>query len=141
MSTKMGFEGKLYYGVAGAEASVLIENCRDVNYNTEPDRGDTTTRGLGLAPPVKTSKVVAIGLSIEWTMIQKDNDATLEALRVAAAAGTPVALRTKDYVAAKGFDGDVTLSARKGEPIGGEQTVQFTAEPTDEAGRAPRAYV
>jgi hypothetical protein len=141
MGAKMGFEGKIFYGVAGGTGGTEITNSRDINYDLSPDKGDTTVRGAGTSPPIKTSRVTAIGVSIEWTMIQKDNDAVLEALKTAAAAGVPVAIRTKDYAAGKGFDGDCTLAARRGAPIAGEQTVQFTAEPTDEGGRAPQLYV
>jgi hypothetical protein len=61
----------------------------------------------------------------------------LEALRVAAAAGTPVALRGLDYTAGKGPDFDYNLEVSNGQPVNGEQTLQFTAEPTEEGGRIP----
>jgi hypothetical protein len=47
----------------------------------------------------------------------------------------------KDKAAGKGFNGDVTLECKEGLPLGGEQTYQFTATPTNEKGREPQAYV
>lgn len=140
MATKMGFEGRIYTGAFGSTATGEIGNSRDINYNMDVDRGDTTVRGTGSTPPIKTGRVVAFGVSIEWTMLVKTGDTILETLRTAAAAGTPVAIRTKDYAAGKGFDGDCELSVKHGKPLGGEQTLVFTAEPTDET-RAVSLYV
>jgi hypothetical protein len=140
MATKMGFEGVLYYGAAGSTAATQITNRRDVNYTIDNEKGDTTIAGAGSTPPIKTARVTAIVLSIEWTMLNRTDDTTLTALRTAAAAGTAVAIRTKDYSSGKGFDGDVILSQKDGMPIAGEQTFVFTAEPTDE-NRTPQAYV
>ena len=140
MAHKMGYEGLIYYGVAGSAAATQLTNVRDVSYNLEPDKGDTTQRGTGAAPPIKSGRVVAVGVSIEWTMLEKTTDTALEALKVAAFAGSPVAIRLKDYAAVKGYDGDCDLTAKKSEPIGGEQTWQFTATPNAEL-RAPQLYV
>jgi hypothetical protein len=137
MATKMGFHGKIYYGAAGSTASTEITNSRDINYNIETEKAETTVRGTGTNPPQKTEDVVAVGTSIEWTMLEKADDTTLEALKVAVATGAPMAIRTKSHASGKGFDGDATLSMRHGKPLKGEQTLQFTASPTDSAGRAP----
>ena len=56
-----------------------------------------------------------------------DNPAVIF-FRAAAATGAPIALRNKDYASGKGYDGDVTLGESEGEPLGGEQTLEFTAE-------------
>lgn len=140
-TVKMGFEGLIYYGAAGSTASTLITNSRDINYNMDHERGDSTVRGDGSAPPVQTQEVTAIICGIEFTMIDDTTDTTLEALKVAAAAGTGVAIRTKDHAAGKGYDGDCTISVQKGMPLQGEQTVQFTATPSRGYGRAPQPYV
>ena len=143
MGAKMSFEGELYYGAAGSTAGTKITNIAgDVTYDITPEKGDTTERGTGSATPINTSRVTALTISISWSMLQKAiaDDATLESLKVAAAAGTPVAIRTLDYAAAKGFDGDCVLTMKKGEPFKGAQTVEFTAEPTAESGRTPSLY-
>lgn len=136
----MGFEGVILYGAAGSTAATAITNSRDINYNFDTEKGDTTVRGAGTSPPKKTSRVTALNVTIEWTMLNKSDDATLESLRVAAYAGTPVAIRTKDYSSGKGFDGDCILDVQHGKPIAGEQTVQFTATPNDDS-RDPSLYV
>lgn len=138
---KMGFEGQIFYGAAGSTAGTLLENTTDINYNLEPERGNTTVRGDGSAPPITTEQVTIRGITIEWTMINDTTDASFEAMRVAAFSGSPIALRTKDYAAGKGFDGDVTLAATNGMPLNGEQTTQFTATPTRSEGRDPQLYV
>lgn len=139
--TKMGFEGQLYYGAAGSQASTLITNRRDITYKIGKETGETTTAGNGSAPPIGTARVTKRTVSIEWTMLEKSNDAQLEALKAAAAAGNPVAIRTKSFSTGKGFDGDCILEFDHGKPINGEQTIKFTAEPTDEGGRDPQLHV
>jgi len=138
--TKMGFEGLTYYGVAGTTGAVLITNIRDVSYSIDPEKAETTVKGNEVAA-LKTEQVVAIAMGMDFTMLDKTDDTTLTALRGAAAAGTPVALRLKDHTSGKGFDGDVTLAMERGQPYKGEQTFKFTATPTDESARAPQPYV
>jgi hypothetical protein len=132
MGTKMSFEGKIYYGVAGAEATNLLENTRDISYDLDPNKGETTVRGNGNSPPIGSSRVTEIGAKIEFTMLEKDTDAFLEAIKVAAAGGQPIALRTKSHVAGKGFNGDVNVGMKHGMPIKGEQTIVFTCDPNNE---------
>lgn len=137
---KMGFEGLIYRGTAGSTAATQITNSQDITISYDNEEGATTVRGDGSAVLINTSRVVAKTVSIEFTMLVKSDDTNLEALRVAEAAGTPVALRLKDYSAGKGFDGDVILSMQHGMPLKGEQTVRFTAKPNDD-NRAPQLYV
>lgn len=139
--TKMGYEGEIYYGVAGSTATTKITNSRDITISVDAERGDTTVRGAGAAPPVGTGQVTGVNFSCDWSMLEKSTDSTLEALKGAATSGTPVALRLKDHSAGKGFDGDVTLNMKKGKPLKGEQTIDFTAEPTGESTREPSLYV
>jgi hypothetical protein len=135
--TKMAFEGKLYYGVAGSTGATEITNCRDVTISWTTQTGDTTVRGDGAGPPVGSARVTRIDVEIQWTMLNKSDDVTLAALLTATAAGSPVAIRGKDYSSGKGPDYDVILSVQNGQPVNGEQTYQFTATPTEESGRAP----
>lgn len=137
---KMGFEGLIYYGAAGSTASGQLTNSQDITVSYDNEEGATTVRGSGSAVPINTSRVTAKTVSIEWTMLVKSDDTYLEALRTAEAAGTPVAIRLKDYSAGKGFDGDCILSMQHGMPLKGEQTVRFTAKPNDDT-RTPSLYV
>jgi hypothetical protein len=136
----MGYEGKFYYGTAGATAPNLVTNVVDLDYEKAPERGNTTTRGTGDNPPIITSRVTGVKPTITWTMKNKEGDAALIAFRAAAATGAPVALRTKDKGTGKGYDGDMTLSEKEGQPLNGEQTFEFTGEATEEL-RYPQLYV
>jgi hypothetical protein len=138
---RMGFEGKAYQGVAGATASTELTNSRDITYAVDPQYGDTTVRGAGTSPPISTSKVAARTLSIEITMVHDTADTAVVAMLTAAYAGTPVAIRTKDYSSGKGYDGDCSISASQPFPLAGEQVITFTATPTRDEGRDPSAYV
>lgn len=138
---KMGFEGLLYYGVAGSTASTLITNCKDITVSRDVERGNTTVRGDGSVAPIETEQVTIRKLSIEFTMLNDSTDATLESLRAAVAAGSEVALRGKDYSAGKGPDADFTLSQSDPWTLNGEQAITFTATPSRGSGREPQIYV
>lgn len=141
MSKKMGFEGKAYYGVAGTTGATELGNSRDISFTLATEKGDTTVRGTS-GIPKKTSQVTSLAMDgIEITMLNDPSDTALEAMRVAAAAGTAVAIRLKDYAAGKGFDGDCSLEISHPFPLAGEQVVTITCTPTDEAGRAWSPYV
>jgi len=137
----MGFEGLLYIGAPGATASTLLTNCTDVTYNFDFDTGKTTIRGDGTVIPIETEDVTLRKASIEWTMINDVTDVNLATVLAAATAGTAIAIRTKDNVAGKGFDGDMVCKMEHGEPLSGEQTYKITATPSRAAGRLPQLYV
>lgn len=126
---RMGFEGPIYFGSAGSTASTAIEESADWSYNITHERGDTTTRGAGSTPPISTFRVTGRVASITFQMKRKASDSTLASLLSAVAAGTTVAIRTKDNSSGSGFDGDVTLEVNQGTPLRGEQTLEFTCYP------------
>lgn len=138
---KMGFEGPIYYGVAGAQASSAIENSRDITYSLDTETGSTKVRGDGSSPPINTERVTGRVVSIDFQTIYKSDDSVVEAMLVASFAGTPVALRTKSYSSGKGYDGDVILKHKWNEPISGEQTIDWTATPNDDARAIAGLYV
>jgi hypothetical protein len=140
-NVKMGFEGQIYTGTAGSTGGMLLTNTGDINYNLDAEKGDTTVRGDGSSVPIKTDSITALGVQIEWDMIHDVTDSALSTLLTAAFAGTAVAIRTKDYAAGKGFDGDCSLTVQDGLPLKGQTTKKFTATPTREAGRMPNLYV
>lgn len=138
----MGFEGLAYYGVAGSTASTAITDTADISENLDMDTGNTTIRGDGSVPPIETEDVTIRKISFEIAFLLRSSDTVLEAMRVAAAAGSAIALRTKDYAAGKGYDGDVIVKTMAhSKPLRGEQTVGFTLTPTRSAGRTPQLYV
>jgi hypothetical protein len=139
---KMGFEGQIYFSATpGATAATLLQNVKDANYNLEVEKGNTTVRGDGSAPPIETEDVTIRKVTIDFTMIKDTTDTALEALLTALYAGTGVAIRMKDYSAGKGFDGDCTGTVGRGKPLNGEQTLQINLTPSRSYGRAPQLYV
>ena len=137
----MGFEGQIFTGAAGSEATELIENSRDITVGFDTENGETTVRGDSTGPPMKTERVCARVSSIEFEMTVHEGDTVLEDLLTACYAGEAVAIRTKHKISGKGFDGDCTLKNSHGKPLKGEQTIKFTCTPTREAGREPDPYV
>jgi hypothetical protein len=140
MTRLMGFQGQLLYGTAGSTATTVLTGCRDIKIPYSNTRAPSHGRGDGSAPPIVHERVTERKIGITFTMINNTADTALAALRVAAAAGTAVALRGRDYSAGMGFDGDFTLDMENGQPLAGEQTLDFTASPTDEAGRTLVPY-
>lgn len=138
--TYMGYEGELFYGAAGSTGATRVENCVDLSYETGTETGDTTVRGDGSGPPIVTSEVVVVDPTITFSMLNVNGDTVLAALLTAVAAGTLVAIRTKDHAAGKGFDGDCHLTKRAGKPLRGQQTIEFTAKPSKRH-RTPQLYV
>ena len=138
---KMGFEGLVYYGAAGSTAATQLQNTGDINYVLSHERGDSTVRGDSSAPPIKTESVTARVAAVEFQMKNYASDTSLEAIRVASAAGTAVAIRTKDHSAGKGFDGDCHVEVSHPYPLAGEQVVTITCTPTRDGGRMPSLYV
>src|SRR5690348_1949979 len=95
--TKRGYQGQLFYGTAGTTASTQITNCEDLDYDIDPEKAETTERGAGTNVPIKTERVVCLGVTITWKMYMKPADTTLAALVAAASTGAAVAIRTKSY--------------------------------------------
>lgn len=137
---RMGFEGKIYYGAQGSTAATEITNSRDITESFGTGKGETTTRGDGSAPPIETFQVTSRTYSIKWQMTEKSDDTTLAALKAAAVAGTPVAIRTKSYSSGTGIDMDVILEVENGKPYKGEATLDFTGTPNDD-NRTPQFNV
>ena len=133
---KMGFEGELFYGVAGSTASTRIPNSRDITETFDIDEGPTTERGAGSVPPLECTRVTGRKYGLEWQMVFKSDDTTLLALLAASVTGTPVAIRSKSFASGKGYDGDMNIKWKHGKPLKGEQTIDFTGSPNDDA-RAP----
>lgn len=136
--TRRGYEGILYYGTAGSSAATQVTNCEDLDYDTQPEKAQTTIRGDGSAVPINTERVVALSATISWKMQNRPSDTTMAALLAAARAGSAVALKTKSYSSGRGYDGDCTLSVKEGMPLKGMTMLEFTATPTDDEGRTPQ---
>lgn len=140
MAKRMGFQGIAYYGAAGSTASTQLTNSRDITYSLTTSKGNTTVRGDGSAPPIHYESVTERITSITIQMVNESTDAALEAMRVAAFAGNPIAIRLKDHSSGKGFDGDVILEESEPYPLNGEQVIDFTCTPNNNS-RSASLYV
>jgi hypothetical protein len=132
--TKLGPDGLLYYAVGGtATPSTVVNHIRDVTVKTDPTKADTSSRDSIM----DTEETVGLKVSIDFEMLNRTDNAVLTALLVAAAAGTAVALKTRDYSGGRGWIGDFELSVENGQPYRGDQTYKFTATPSSKHGRVP----
>ena len=111
MGVNYGLDAKLYRGTAGATASTEVKNVRDLNYDSEWQDEDISTRGS----PFELSGATMMKLAINWDMIANDADADLAAIRDAHETKTVLAFKVVDKTSGKGVDADflVMKCARK----------------------------
>jgi hypothetical protein len=138
MAKRMGLEAKLYYGGAGTTATTLATNVRDLSAPLSDEKADISDR----SSPIALYGPGMLDGSLSWESNWSDTDTFVQTLYAAATARTPVALRTKDFAAGKGWDGDfyITKSDVK-QPLKEGQKIDFEAFPTDLAGRTPQIYI
>jgi hypothetical protein len=130
---RMGWEGKIYTGDPGATAAFELQNARDITKSMAYSMGDTTTRGLGVGPPIETGRPSKRSPAVQWKMLDKEGDTLLVALLAASSAGTPVAIRTVNKAGGTGVDADFYITHSQGMPLDGEETIDFqTEKATDE---------
>jgi hypothetical protein len=125
---KLGLEGKLYYGDAGAMASNELKNAKDVTLNLESSEADITTRGNnGWRATVSALK----DASVEFELVWDTGDAGFTAIKNAYLNGTAIALAILDGVDGEGLDADFSITSfSRGEPLEEAMTVSVTAKPT-----------
>lgn len=128
---RLGFEGLLYYGVAGSEATSEIPGTRDISESFPKEMADTSKRPVGGGLVRNSEATAAVGYECTFQTLNDTGNATIAALKAAAIAGTPVAFRSKQYSTGTGFDGDVNVQMERGVPYKGEQTLDFTVTPYD----------
>lgn len=131
-ATKMGYEAQLFIGAAGSTPATQMTNCVDLEYNMDPETGDTSTRGDGTSVPVATEKVTGLKPEITFKALSRPSDTTLAALLAAAFTGGAMAARYKNHSSGKGYDGDVNVKVKNGAPLKGEQTFEFTLTANDQ---------
>jgi hypothetical protein len=142
MAKRMSLEAQLLYGTAGATATTLANNVRDLTAPKAPTASDISDRGSNVA----LYGPGQVDFSLQWESNWSDTDLFVQTLYAAAhaatIAGRIVALRTKDYSSGKGVDADFIVSkADHKQPLKEGQKVDFEAKPTDLAGRYPQLYV
>jgi hypothetical protein len=132
---RLGLEGKLYYGDAGALASNELKNAKDVTLNLESSEADVTTRGNnGWRATVAALK----DASVEFELVWDTGNAGFTAIKNAYLNGAAIALAILDDVDGEGLDADFSITSfSRGEPLEEAMTVSVTAKPTYST-RAPQ---
>lgn len=141
VKTTMGYEAQLFIGTAGTTGATQVTEAQDVDYNLDPERGNTTSRGDGLSVPIVTSRVTALKPTVTFKVLKKLASSTLATIIAAAKTGAPLAVRTKSASTGYGFDGDMNFSMKEGSPLNGEGTWEFTCEADESALRVPSLWV
>jgi len=129
----MGFEGKLYWGVAGSTAATELTIARDVGYRFEPTEADVSDR----ASIIELVDVAMVKFALDFEINNQDTNAFVLAMRTAAATGGAIAFRTRDKSAGWGVDGDFIIGDDEGQPLKDAQRLRVVCKPTDKAGRLP----
>ena len=130
---RMGFEGKLYWGVAGSTAATELTIARDVGYRFEPTEADVSDR----ASIIELVDVAMVKFALDFEINNQDTNAFVLAMRTAAATGDAIAFRTRDKSAGWGVDGDFIIGDDEGQPLKDAQRLRIVCKPTDKAGRTP----
>jgi len=125
---RIGFEGKLYWGAAGATATTELTIARDVSYKFDPTLVDTSDR----ASIVEYQKTGMLKFSLEFECNNNDSDAFVNAARVAAAAGGTMAFRTRDKTAGWGCDGDFNIALDESQALRDAQRMKIVATPNND---------
>jgi hypothetical protein len=127
MGVNYGLDAKLYRGTAGATASSEVANVRDLNYDSEWQEEDISTRGSLF----ELSGATMLKVGINWEMIANDADADLAAIRGAHEIKTVLAFKIVDKASGKGIDADflVMKCARK-QGLKGVITYDVSIKPT-----------
>jgi len=117
----------LYWGVAGATASTELDRARDVAYKFDPSKADTSDR----ASIIEYERVAMVKFQLEFETNNDDSDSFVAAVRVAAAAGSTMAFRTKDKASGWGCDGDFNIALDESQPLKDRQALKVTATPNN----------
>ncbi len=132
----LGLQCKLYYGTAGASATTLFENVRDVNIGLDKAEEDTTSRKSdGWETTVPTTKKG----DLTFNILNVKGDAEVDLLIDAWLNGTPLAFQALDGAigVGKGLDADfAVINLKHGQPIKGVSTWDVTLKITTTS-RAP----
>ena len=125
---RIGFEGKLHWGTAGATGTTELTRARDVGYKFDPTRGDTSDR----ASVIDYSRVCGVKFTLDFEINNDDSDPFVAAVRAAAAAGTLIAFRTRDKTSGWGCDGDFNVGLDESQPLRDRQAIKVNCEPCND---------
>lgn len=133
MTKRMGFEGKLYWGAAGATGATELTIARDVSYKFENTEADISDR----ASIIDIMDVAGVKFGLEFEVNNQDTNAFIAAVRAASIAGTAIAFRTRDKAAGWGVDGDFIVAVDESQALRDAQRIKVSASPTDKNSRLP----
>lgn len=133
MTKRMGFEGKLYWGAAGATGATELTIARDVSYKFENTEADISDR----ASIIDIMDVAGVKFGLEFEVNNQDTNAFIAAVRAASIAGTAIAFRTRDKTAGWGVDGDFIVAVDESQALRDAQRIKVSASPTDKNSRLP----
>lgn len=127
MGYQLGKNAKLYQGAAGAKATNLINNVKDLTLNLDSAEADVSTRGSDYKLTAPTLK----NLSIEFGMIVDPSDANYVAIKNAWLNNTPLAFLCLDKEGGEGPDADFAVTAvPREEALEGVEMINVTIKPT-----------
>jgi hypothetical protein len=125
---RVGFEGKLYWGAAGATATTELVIARDVSYKFDPSKANVSDR----ASIIEYERTSMVKFSLEFEVNNDDSNAFVNAARLAAAAGGTMAFRTRDKTSGWGCDGDFTIALDESQPLQDAQRIKVTCSPNND---------
>lgn len=125
---RIGFEGKVLWGPAGTTAPTELVIVRDSSYKFEPTKGDTSDR----ESIQDYERVCGVKFTLEFETNNVHTNAFVAAARAAAAAGTLMALATKDRAAGWGCDGDFNIALDESQPLRDRQAIKISATPCND---------
>lgn len=128
MSLKLGLEGKVYYGSAGAKGTTELKNVKDVTLNLESSEADVTTRANnGWKATVQALKDASLEFEMQWDT----EDEGFTAIKDAYFNRSSLALTILDGENGEGLDADFAVTKfNRSEPLEEAMSVSVTAKPT-----------
>lgn len=135
MAGTAGYKAKLYQGVYGATATVLVERAIDLACNSTPSFAETTDRGDGSAAPKEDQTLVKRTCRITCKMNARTGDASLTAILSAASLGVPRAIKYVNAIGTTIFDGDCYATPSDSSSLTGAAQYDIEFTPTTDGGR------
>ena len=129
MSDLVGLNAKLYRGAVNTVPATAVNNYRKLKLNREKLMGDNSRHSA----KTKSSKPTMLKASIEFEMVNNDNDPDVTAFGAAFDNDTPLAVKSLDKANGKGIMGDFYVTKfERDEDEEKEQIISVSLEPTVE---------
>ena len=131
---RIGLNGSFLYGTAGSSAASVATNVTDVQLELSAIEIDTKSRA---STTWATSKVALLQATLTFSMLDKEGDSAVAAVKAAFFAKGKIAFWPKDLVGGDGLNADYYVTGlSRNESLVVVITYSVTAKPTDEQ-RAP----